>query len=69
MSIWQNYTADEKLVMLQKTASAKKILEQAVEKDWWVNAVLMALSKSSLSSFVQFKGGTSLCKAWGLINR
>ena len=69
MSIWQNYTEDEKLVMLQQTASAKKILEQAVEKDWWVSAVLMALSKSSISDFLQFKGGTSLSKAWGLINR
>jgi len=69
MSIWQNYTEDEKLVLLQQTATAKKILEQAVEKDWWVSAVLMALTKSSLSDFLQFKGGTSLSKAWGLINR
>jgi predicted nucleotidyltransferase component of viral defense system len=69
MSIWQNYTEDEKLVMLQQTATAKKILEQAVEKDWWVSAVLMALSKTSLSDFLQFKGGTSLSKAWELINR
>ena len=69
MNIWQNYTEDEKLVMLQQTADTKNILEQAVEKDWWVCAVLMALSKSSLSDFLQFKGGTSLSKAWGLINR
>jgi len=69
MSIWQNYSKDEKLVMLQQTATANKILEQAVEKDWWVSIVLMALSKSSLSDFLQFKGGTSLSKAWELINR
>jgi hypothetical protein len=69
MNIWQNYTQDEKLVMLQQTATAKKILEHAVEKDWWVSAVLMALAKSSLSDFLQFKGGTSLSKSWGLINR
>ena len=31
MSIWQHYNHDEKLVMLQQTASAKKIVEQAVE--------------------------------------
>jgi len=29
----------------------------------------MALSKTSLADFLQFKGGTSLSKAWGLINR
>ena len=69
MSIWQHYDDDEKLVMLQHTAATKKIVEQAVEKDWWVSAVLMALSKTSWADFLQFKGGTSLSKAWGLINR
>jgi hypothetical protein len=29
----------------------------------------MSLSKTSLADFLQFKGGTSLSKAWGLINR
>ena len=69
MSIWQNYSKDEKLVMLQQTAAAKKIVEQAVEKDWWVSVILMALSKSSVAEFLQFKGGTSLSKSWNLINR
>jgi predicted nucleotidyltransferase component of viral defense system len=69
MSIWQHYNEDEKLVMMQQTAAARKIIEQAVEKDWWVSAVLMALSKTSLTALLQFKGGTSLSKAWGLINR
>lgn len=69
MSIWLQYNTDEKLVILQQTAAAKNVVEQAVEKDWWVSAVLMALSKTSWASFLQFKGGTSLSKAWGLINR
>ena len=69
MSIWQHYNNDEKLVMLQQTAAAKKVVEQAVEKDWWVSAILMALSKTSCADFLQFKGGTSLSKSWGLINR
>jgi predicted nucleotidyltransferase component of viral defense system len=69
MSIWQHYNDDEKLVMLQQTAAARKIIEQAVEKDWWISVVLMALSKTSPADFLQFKGGTSLSKAWGLINR
>jgi len=69
MSIWQNYNKDEKLVMLQQTAAAKKIVEQAVEKDWWASAILMALTKTSWADFLQFKGGTSLSKSWGLINR
>ncbi|MDR0541040.1 MAG: nucleotidyl transferase AbiEii/AbiGii toxin family protein [Dysgonamonadaceae bacterium] len=69
MSIWQKYSNDEKLVMLQQTAAAKKIIEQAVEKDWWVCAMLNALAKTSWADFLQFKGGTSLSKAWELINR
>ena len=47
MSIWQHYNKEEKLVMLQQTSETKKIVEQAVEKDWWVSVVLMALSKTS----------------------
>lgn len=69
MSIWLHYNEDEKLVMLQQTAEAKSIIEQAVEKDWWVSVILMALSKTPWADFLQFKGGTSLSKAWGLINR
>ena len=69
MSIWQHYNKEEKLVMLQQTSETKKIVEQAVEKDWWVSAVLMALSKTSWADFLQFKGGTSLSKSWNLINR
>lgn len=70
MSIWLSYNDDEKLVMLQQTSVAKKIAaEQAIEKDWWVSTILVALSKTSWADFLQFKGGTSLSKAWGLINR
>lgn len=69
MSIWLHYNEDEKLVMLQQTAAAKNVIEQAVEKDWWVSVILKTLSKTSWADFLQFKGGTSLSKAWGLINR
>jgi len=31
MSIWQHYNNEEKLVMLQQTAAAKKVVEQALE--------------------------------------
>jgi len=69
MNIWQKYTTDEKIVMLQKTAEEESINEQAVEKDWWVSMILYALSKTSCGKFLQFKGGTSLSKAWKLIER
>lgn len=69
MNIWQKYTPDEKIVMLQKTAEKEGIKEQAVEKDWWVSMILFSLSKTSCSKYLQFKGGTSLSKAWDLIER
>lgn len=69
MRAWIQYGKDEKLVMLQQTADANNIVEQAVEKGWWVSVILMALSKTSWADSLQFKGGTSLSKAWGLISR
>ncbi len=41
----------------------------AVEKDWWVVQVLSVLFKSSIGNYLVFKGGTSLSKAWNLIER
>ncbi|MDL2266028.1 nucleotidyl transferase AbiEii/AbiGii toxin family protein [Parabacteroides sp. OttesenSCG-928-G21] len=68
--IWQKYNKDEKTVMLQQVAEKKGIIEQAVEKDWWVTVVLKALSNTSWGNGVLlFKGGTSLSKGWNLIER
>jgi hypothetical protein len=41
----------------------------AVEKDWWVVRTLELIFKSSIAQHTVFKGGTSLSKAWGLIDR
>ena len=68
--IWQKYNIDEKLAMLQAIAGRHDIIEQAVEKDWWVTVVLKALSNTSWGNGVLlFKGGTSLSKGWNLIER
>ena len=40
-----------------------------VEKDYWISLVLCRLSKSSYASDAVFKGGTSLSKAYHLIER
>ena len=40
-----------------------------IEKDWWVVMALRALFDSSIKDFASFKGGTSLSKGWGLIER
>ena len=63
--IWQKYNAEEKLVILQTVANQKGIVEQAGEKDWWVSAVLKAVSATSWGNgILLFKGGTQLSKGW-----
>jgi predicted nucleotidyltransferase component of viral defense system len=46
-----------------------KINEEFIEKDYWITFVLRCLSKSRHADKAVFKGGTSLSKAYGLINR
>lgn len=41
----------------------------SIEKDWWVTQVLKALYSLPYSHHTSFKGGTSLSKCWGLIER
>lgn len=43
--------------------------EQILEKDWWVSAVMRALFALPYADQMSFKGGTSLSKCWGLIDR
>jgi hypothetical protein len=41
----------------------------AVEKDWWVSRTLEIIFQMDIAKHLVFKGGTSLSKAWKLINR
>lgn len=51
-------------------AAARKALPAvAVEKDWWITAVLRALFSLSYAENLSFKGGTSLSKCYNLIER
>lgn len=51
------------------TAAARGLSQGLIEKDYWVTWVLRNLSDSSLASEVVFKGGTSLSKAYRLVDR
>ncbi|MCK9209922.1 MAG: nucleotidyl transferase AbiEii/AbiGii toxin family protein [Ignavibacteriaceae bacterium] len=46
-----------------------RINEVFVEKDYWITLVLSRLAKSKYASETVFKGGTSLSKGFGLIDR
>jgi hypothetical protein len=45
------------------------LIEQAIEKDWWVTQTLALIFSMDCASHLVFKGGTSLSKSWGLIER
>lgn len=69
MTHWQQYNNVEKIQLLDIVSAAKKLPRLAIEKDWWVTVVLMAISKTKYSDLYSFKGGTSLSKGWNLIER
>jgi predicted nucleotidyltransferase component of viral defense system len=58
-----------KINAFTETAAKKALPAVAVEKDWWVTAVLRTLFSLSYFEHLSFKGGTSLSKCWGLIER
>lgn len=66
---WQQYNDVEKIQLLDIVSATKKLPRLAIEKDWWVTVVLMAISKTKYSDLYSFKGGTSLSKGWNLIER
>ena len=60
---------EEKRMLFARSSEQTKLAAQVIEKDWWVTIVLHLLSQSSCADYLSFKGGTSLSKAWGLIER
>ena len=60
---------EEKRMLFARASEQTKLAVQIIEKDWWVTIVLQLLSQSSCADHLSFKGGTSLSKAWGLIDR
>lgn len=70
MSKWIDLNADNRRAILQSVGKQGELQQvSAIEKDWWVTAVLKALFKTSCKHALSFKGGTSLSKGWGLIER
>jgi predicted nucleotidyltransferase component of viral defense system len=54
---------------IRTTAQQMGIKEVFIEKDYWITLVLSHLAKSEHASQIVFKGGTSLSKGFGLIDR
>jgi len=59
----------EKIIILQEISNKKGLAPFAVEKDWWVAQTLATIFDMKVGEHLVFKGGTSLSKAWDLIDR
>jgi hypothetical protein len=61
---------NERSALFAETAAGKKTTPAVAEKDFWVTWLLDRLfSDSELARLLMFKGGTSLSKAYRLIER
>jgi predicted nucleotidyltransferase component of viral defense system len=60
---------EEKLQIIEQVAAEQNLPYFAIEKDWWVMQTLAIIFEMDMAEHLLFKGGTSLSKAWHLINR
>jgi hypothetical protein len=59
----------DKAAIFSEIATQLGMKPFAVEKDWWVSRTLEIIFQMPIAKHLVFKGGTSLSKAWKLINR
>lgn len=66
---WLNIPDSTKKNAYEQIAENTGMSAFAVEKDWWVVQTLRIIFEMGVGSHLVFKGGTSLSKSWGLIQR
>ena len=66
---WSELDREEKQTIIRNTRKKVKFPLYIIEKDWWVVQTLRLVSRMDIAEHIVFKGGTSLSKAWGLIDR
>lgn len=69
MANFYNIDPTEKEVIFNAISNQTGMPAFAVEKDWWVTQTLGIIFEMEVGSHLVFKGGTSLSKAWKLIDR
>ena len=60
---------EEKNSIFEVVGNKTGIPGSAVEKDWWVVLTLAMIQEMEVAKHIVFKGGTSLSKAWNVIER
>jgi hypothetical protein len=66
---WLNISKEDRLTTLNNAYNKIGLPPKSIEKDWWVTMTLRALFQCGCAKHIVFKGGTSLSKAWNLIER
>lgn len=69
MIAFLQYSEEQQRQAFLLTAQKKGLPEPIIEKDWWVSQVLNIVFNLPIADQLVFKGGTSLSKAWNLIER
>lgn len=69
MNKWHNIPPATKINAYTQIAETTGMVPYAVEKDWWVVQTLAIIFEMEIGKHLVFKGGTSLSKAWNLIDR
>ncbi len=63
-------SAGERRVFIEEAAAQRDLTTVVIEKDFWVCWTLRRLGTApDLKGHITFKGGTSLSKAYGIIER
>lgn len=69
MNNYFKLTKEQQQRVLQAAENKIGLPAQAIEKDIWVTTLLQIVFNLPFAADLTFKGGTSISKVWGLINR
>ena len=61
--------SNERRLYIEQAAGRRNVSPVILEKDFWVCWVLAVLFESKFGNVLVFKGGTSLSKVFGVIDR
>jgi hypothetical protein len=62
-------SSDQKREVYSEIMKQLPLPAVSIEKDWWVVQTIALVFRMSTTPHLVFKGGTSLSKAWGIIDR
>ncbi len=69
MKEWFNLPEKERVIIINQVSEQSGLIPAVIEKDLWVMIALRAIFNTEIKNHLVFKGGTSLSKAWKIIER